>query len=304
MRPFRPGALLALTCLATSCHAKDTNVTNQIEQFDTSYQKALVAARQLKTIQMKPCTLGEWGDYRYRTCFRDLSGSAAATMQQLHQILTAAGFKSSSSDSMGSELDNSYSLPGTPFTLNATFGSSGIQWMAFQKGRGTVQPRPGVDASKAKYALMSPIQFAEVQAMRFLQSSVPDEAPERKFTTFSKACGQTPEAASYCLQPLTLDDIYQALSGLYVSGDRGEFDRLNKKATFKDANSKDVQEMVNQGILKPGFVNAFTFYKVAQNHYYVVDTFDHPGHRLDYFIEKQSGGKYQVKITVTRIRIP
>lgn len=304
MTVMKYGALLALTCLTVSCQAKESNVSKQIEQFDGHFQKALTAARQLDFIRYKLCPTGEWGDYRYRVCFNDLSGSAAQTMGKLHQLLLNAGFKSTTSYQIGSDLDGSYTIPGTPFTLSATFSSRGIQWMAFQEDRGTIAPRAGFDPPDAKYALMSPAQFVELRAMEFVSYTVPEDAPERPFSRFARACGQTSLAASSCIQPLTLNEIYNALAGLYVSDDRQEFDRLNKQATFTDADSKGVQAMIDKGLLSKGFVNAFTFYKASQDHYYVIDTFDHPGHRLDYFIDKQPGGQYQVKITAARIKKP
>lgn len=294
----------ALLLTVTSCTSGRMTMTQQAHLLDERYQQAFEAVQTLPEIRWVPCTLMVGGekDYRYTACFRDLSGSAAQTMQALHALLTRAGFKKEGSGSDASELDASFTLPGTPYSLNTTFGSIGINWTVYQQGRGHVAPRTGTDDPRIPYALLSPFPFAYGEALAFFTEALPNADPGGDRTRL-RSCGQPSETkATVCIsQAMPERAALWALTNLYFIGYQDVFATLDRQPTFVSHAEEAFAVMIKKGLIGQDYKSSLTFTKTGQGRYTVTDSREHPGYQVSYQFTPAGQKTVEVQITAERL---
>lgn len=273
--------------------------TQQAQLFDERYQQALQAAQQAEGVRWTPClAIGGEVDYRYSACFKDMTGSTVLTVKKLRTILTDAGFEMDSTGSEDSELDAAFTLPGTPYTLSMTHTAARLHWDAYQAERGLVAPREGIDHPALPYALMSPAQFAHLQALNVVMAAFPDvdrSGDGAKVET----CGEATEHdARFCLNvPLKRQQVMAALADLYFIGETGILTKLDAQARFVS----DAQEAALKVHGERGD-STLTFTKVSNVQYAARDRRDFPGYELRYDLLPTQGDTYRVQVTASRLK--
>lgn len=277
----------------------------QALKFNQMFEQALKEVKTYPEVGWHPCSrIGGERDYRYRLCFTELSGSAQPTMQKMAKALTNAGFKNTATGSNSSELDGSFIMKDSPYSLTTMFGSMGIMWMAYDDNRGKIGPRPGLDGDDAPYALLSPAEFAEHQAEQYVMFADLTQA-QRVTKPLYQPCGTpTPTQASFCLTiPISHEQAVTPFVRVYFAGNKSEFSQFNASigSVFTDQNRID--RLIRDGVLEKGDKSPKTFKKTSDTTYIFTDTWDHPAYQMIFEIPSKSTADQKVKITAKRIPI-
>lgn len=273
--------------------------TQQAQLFDERYQQALQAAQQAEGVRWTPCLpIGGEADYRYSACFKDMTGSTVLTVKKLRTILTGAGFELASTGSDDSELDAAFTLPGTPYTLSMTHTAARLHWDADQAERGPVAPREGINHPALPYALMSPSQFAHLQALKIVMAAYPD-ADRSGDEAKVEACGEASEQdARLCLNVLLKrQQVMAALAELYFIGESGILTKLDAQARFV-SDTQEAALNVHGARGDP----TLTFTKQSDVRYTARDRRDFPGYELRYDLLPAPGDTYRVQVTASRLK--
>lgn len=297
------GSVALAVLLCTGCKGEGSRVT-QLNTLDGMFQKAVQEAAKVPKLQLHPCRVYPEWDYRYMACFTDSSGSALPTAQRLSAALTGAGFKLVGSGSVDSELDRTFALPGSPFTLNMSFDDNEFDWIVYQQDVGKVQARPE-DGADARYALLSPAQMAEQMVQQYLRYAHLTAAQQNQQVKYQPCGPSTATQASVCLtMPMTGVQVYQPFIDLYFAGNAAEFQSNNSKPTFRYRYiSSFEQDMIKDGSLPKDYVPPDLFVKEKAGIYTRTHTTNHLAFKFTFTLTPQGSNAYQVTITATRIPV-
>jgi hypothetical protein len=279
VRLFGAAGVVLLSAVLMGCDVKEPQTIN----FDAKYHQALKAASALPDVARKPCRR----DYRYQACFVELTGSAAQTMQRLAGLLEEAGFKRASAGSDSSELDATFVLEQTPYSVNTSFSASGIEWTAYEEGVGLVA---SLEAGNQvpPYAVIDPAEAATDLLSQLLIST--GMKPVELAQAIAPCDSQQPSAGA-CVSGWTVDRAKLALVKSFFAGEQAWFGPLDRQPTFEYREEPLIQEMIAQQALKPGFKSSSLFRKVDARRYTFEDTIDWPAYRFEIILPGETQGQ-------------
>ncbi len=270
--------------------------------FDKMTTQAIQDILKLPDLLQTPCFLTVTErDYRYRYCFSDDSGSTAETVKGMRQAMEKAGFRSASQGSDSSGMDTSYTVPGTPYSVNITFSASGFSWRGYDDNRGKVAPRPTLDDG-ANYALLDPAEMArQVLWELVLNAGYGLDDTQALLET----CGEsTDKQASACTNvDFTAAIGKKALMERFFAGEHAWFDPLDVKPKFEYRQEQLLADMLKEGSrTSKSPPSSLLVKKEAEGVYFFTDEYWWPAYEFRFHIPTKGSGP--LKVTATRRKAP
>lgn len=266
--------------LSTACAAKGSDA---MLKFDQKYQEVLSQTLAQGEVLRRPCPATVDGrDYRYLHCFEPQRGSGTSIHDHLIQTFEKVGFVQERNPAQGNDLDTLLRLPGTPYSVNIYFTSSGIQWHALQDGVGKI-PAFMPQQVKAPYALTNPEDAARMMGMTMLYH-VKVPLRDLQGNRIIQPCGETgKDQASVCL---TWTGQKNALRDLvlqeFFAGEERWFAPLDKKGTYEYRQEPLYQEMVAAGTVGKDAKSPMLLRKISDGRYILRDTAAWPGYEFEF----------------------
>lgn len=270
--------------------------------FDQMYQQTLKTVLQHPNAVSTLCApLRSQRDYRYQTCLQEMAGTPAATMALIFDAFTKAGFKRVGSSIQGGDLDGSFVIANSPYSVEVTFNDSRINWNAYDEHRGHLAPRPGRDKD-APYALLDAADVAREVATQVAVGYAPIT---KQKLGWLHPCGPARETeAAICIQAdWTRAEAQKALVGRYFADEMSWFVPLDKKPSFEYREEQRIADSIKRKILDPGDTSDLLIKKLNQTTYLMRHKRDWPAYEFVFTIPA-AGQKGDFKVLARRIAAP